>query len=430
MSSGLVHEIDAMVTVKGRQKRVTFAHKLFMDYLAACYICRPTQNINKSLKQAFPTWDDVAKYQEIVRACCGLMKGREEVIMQILNVLKTELKQDSYTYYHTMSSLQNECGLQTTYFVRYPSCGYPLSQILNTAKLVVIEDLTGEEDDDALPCNADIVINVGGLCEEKVTSPENSRVMRTLQRHRDNVISIHLRSGSHDVMEQMSSLLASSVESLIISYCYLAPEVVNSLSQMSKLAYLEIYASQPRFVQNTLALHGDLLVAAINAWKGHSRLQVLYLRDNHLPVSVCRPLLVAIAVNCPCLQELDMKCNTLSGCLAGFLQNPPSALRKLGLHMTDLHTDDMESLAAAFKARKLLHLEALDIMGNSLSGGAMIVLLTGMTAAVTAGKLQNLKVLHLTKTKLSEAALTPLLHALLNAMGDRKLKLCLGFWYQ
>ena len=79
--------------------------------------------------------------------------------------------------------------------------------------------------------------------------------------------------------------------------------------------------------------------------------------------------------------------NTLSGCLAGFLQNPPPALRQLALLSTHLQTEDIESL----------------------------------TAAVTAGKLQHLEEMILLDNHLSHAALGQLLHALLNTVGDRNL---------
>ncbi len=387
--SGLLHEIDAKITVRGRQRRVTFPHKLFMDYLAAWYICRFTQNIEESLKQAFPTWDDVQKHEEVVRACCGLMEGREEVIMHVISVLKVRLSTTHVnSYYFTASSLQNECRIQNPLFVQYPACGHPLSQVLNTAKLVVIEDLTGEEYDDALPCNADIVIDTHIFeYEENVTALVNSGVTRTLQRHRDHIIAIKQFSGSQDVMKQISPLLpSSSLGRLDMQHCYLPKELVNSVAEMPQLQHLTMYKSEPS--------HGDLLLVAIKAWHGHSQLQVLNVGYNFLPVSVCRPLLVAIAANCRHLEVLDMERNTLSGCLAGFLQNPPPALRVLYLDHTHLQAEDMESMAAAVSAGKLRHLECLDLSYN--------------------------------QPQLSEGVLTPLLYALLNTLGDRELTLKVG----
>ena len=87
--------------------------------------------------------------------------------------------------------------------------------------------------------------------------------------------------------------------------------------------------------------------------------------------------------------------NTLSGCLAGFLQNPPPVLRKLNLMGTHLQTEDMESL----------------------------------TAAVTAGKLQHLEEMILLDHHLSHAALVQLLHALLKTFGDRKLTFTIIYDY-
>ncbi len=383
-----MHEIDAKVTARGRQKRVTFPHKLFMDYLAAWYLC--TQNI-ENLKQAFPTWHDVMKHEEIVNASCGLMRGKDEVIMHVINLLKVELMQHIYpsNYYHTMSSIQNECGIQPPFFMVYPSYSQSLSEMLNTAKLVVITDLTGEGDDADLPCNADIVI-YADLCNYN----GNSGVTTTLHRHRDHIIAIWLHNGSQHGMEQIRSLLpSSSVGHVYMQNCYLPKEFASTLAQISQLKCLTIERSQPGGKSNSLASQGDLLVAAVKSWNGHSKLYLLDLGLNYLPVSVCHPLLVAIAANCPCLVWLDMKMNTLCGCLAGFLQNPPPALGVLHLAETDLHAEDMESLSTAVTARKLQHLEVLDLRGDN---------------------------------NLSEASVTPLLHALLTTLGDRKLKLYVG----
>ncbi len=452
MTSGLVHEIDAKVTVRGRQKRVTFPHKLFMDYLAAWYLCK--QNMQESLKRAFPTWDDVKKHKEVVKTCCGLMKGREEVIAHIVNVFKVAIMRvewENVSIFHVfeydiMSRIQEECKTRNPHFAVYPLYGCSLSQLLNTAKLVVIRDLTGEEHDAALPCNAEIIIDIhsGRWDRGSAATGETHGVMGTLQRHRDHIIAIYLEHGRQDVMDHVTSLLPSpSLECLYTDNCYIPKEVVNSLAQMPQLTFVKLH----RLKSEGETLHGDLLVNAIKAWNGRSKLQVLNLANNYLPVSVCCPLLVAIAANCPCLEVLDMSYNTLSGCLAGFLQNPPPAHRKLEMRYTDLKAEDIESLATAVTEGNLQCLEKLIMNGNIL-GGCLAGLLQNpppalreldlwcidlqaediesLAAAVRAGKLQHLDKLDTRGNNLSVAAVTLLLHALLNTMGDRKLKLYLG----
>ncbi len=420
-----------------------------MDYLAAWYICK--QDIQEHLNQAFPTYDDALTHGEIIRACITLMKGREEVIIHLIDVLKLKIKQHGWddTEKYTMSSLQTEYGIEKPYFAVYPSCGQYLSDILCTAKLVVIEELTGKEYDASLPCNADIIINLKNLgeYEKDITTLQKGPGMTTLQRHRDHIIAIHMKCGNPEMSQLMSSLLHSSpLGYLHIYQCYLLKEAINSFRQNPELTFLEIIRSNPYGSNNSLVTHGDLLVSAIKSWNGHSKLRVLNLSWNYLPVSVCSPLLIAIARNCPCLEKLNMGFNSLSGCLGGFLQNEPSvfekvamlawlskrpspvlSLRKLFLWEADLQADDIKSLTAASTEGTLQHLEGLYLQKNKLSEDVMTLLLHGLAASVTAGKLQHLGELDLWDNELSEAALTPFIHALLNSLGDRKLKLGLRY---
>ena len=306
MSSGLVHEIDAKVTARGRQIRVTFPHKLLMDYLAAWYLCK--QNIQEIMEQELPTWRAIKKYEEVVKACCGLMKGREEVMSHIIKAYKEEIKEGKWLHSmwkvadiddEHMESFQNESGAQIQHFVVYPKCGRPLSEVLNTAKLVVIyylADSVGEYDP-TLPCNADIVI-----IQHYMTLLHMNEDMRTLQRYRDHIIAIHLEGWPDDQMEHVSSLmLSSSLAYLSISNEYEHSTmdidqlkiIISSLAQMPQLMYLYLDANTYLSVSGSsdkVNLVGDLLLAAVKAWNGQSRLRVLYLWGNHLPVSVCRPL--------------------------------------------------------------------------------------------------------------------------------------------
>ncbi len=472
MTSGLVHEIDAKVTARGRQKRVTFPHKLLVDYLAAWYICQ--QNIQDILLQSFPTLYDVKKHEELIRFCCGLMKGREEVMTYLVKVYKQARWGYSTRFYFSadfkcMESLQNECGVKYPHFVDYPSQGQSLSEVLSTAKIVKIGNLTNENYDPTLPCCADIFIIADRRWDSRV---EMCGDMRTLQGHKEHISAIFLDGRPSDVMGQVSSLLPSSkLEYLRMQRCNSVPKaVVSSLAQMPQLTYLCLWRVR--------VSDGDVLVAAVKAWNGQSTLKVLNLFQTFLPASVCQPLLNAIAGNCPSFEVLFMNGNTLSGCLEGFLQNPPFEFRTLDVQETELQAEDIESLSAAVKAGKLENLGKLDIRNNKLSKDAITPLLKSLTTAVTAGKLQKLARLylrdhdlsgcltgflknpppalnkfHLSRTNLqpedikglatavrdgklqhlvvldlggnnlSEVALKPLLHALLNSLADRRLDL-------
>ena len=322
LTSGLVHEIDAKVTARGRQKRVTFPHKLLMDYLAAWYLCH--DNIQENLRQAFPTWDDVRKHEEVMRVCCGLMKGREDVIMHLVNLCKERIKEGKWIHsglyglshdYEFMVRLQNECGIKNPHFVVYPLHGHSLSQVINTAKLVIVHNLDYEVYEPTLPCYADIAIDPDDRWDPRAM--KTSGDMRTLQRYRDHIIAIDLKHWPCDVMEHVGSLLPSSSLACLYMYdCYVPKEVINSLAHMPGLMYLEISGGTFPHDDDD---DDDSLVAAVNGWNGQSKLRVLNLWSNHLPPSVCRPLLLAIAANCPCLEQLEISYNTLSGCLAGFL---------------------------------------------------------------------------------------------------------------
>ncbi len=367
MASGLVRQIDAKVTVRGRKKRFAFPHKLFMDYLAAWHLSS-SQNFQEIAKQIFPTWADIKNHEEIVKACCGLMKAGE-IRQHIINVLKSEQKilYDNFSFvlaYDTMSCIQKECGIQIPDLELYPSCGRSLSEVLNTAKLAVITKLTdGECDDNALPCNADIAINLAYGLDAKTLSKSGN--FRLLQKNRDHIIGINMKFYTGpEGMERICSLLASSsLRHLSLTNCYLPKAVVLGLSHMPRLTFLELCASN-RIGKDSLTSYGDLWVAAIKAWNGQSKLQVLKLCGNVLSTPVCNPLLIAIAANCPDLKHLDMRFNNLNGCLAGFLENPPPALSELYLDSTWLKTEDLEHLTAAFTAGKLQCLELLAIVSS------------------------------------------------------------------
>ena len=336
------------------------------------------------------------RHWEVVQVCCALMKGSEEVISYIVHVAKEEIiNGGGWVQTHSaISCLQKECGLQKPLFVVYPSCCHTLAEVLNTAKLVAIEDLTdtGEECDLTLPCNADIVID----CQKglDVTEVRMDEVMKTLHRYRDHIISIEVGNWSHEAMKHLSLLFPLPSLSVLSMYeCYIPKEVVCNLAQMHQLTYLKLEASSDDD-NDDLASHGDLLVAAIQAWNGQSKLKVVIL-SSKLPGSVYRPLLAAIAANCPCLQNFNVMNVTLSGCLVQFLRNPPPALKGLFLMNTHLLADDIDSLTTAVTSRRLEHLERVDLRGSNLS----------------------------------EAQVTPLLHAWLNTLGDRLLKLYIGNYF-
>ena len=474
LTSGLVHEIDAKVTARGRQKRVAFPHMLLMNYLAAWYLCK--QNILENLYQAFPTWKIVKKHEELVRVCCGLMKGKEEVITHLVEVCKEAIKEGNWIYgdsYPTltddehMMSFQNECGIEKPYFVVYPPCcevpafrrlpgvydpahGRSLSEVLNTAKIVEITDLslTGENGELTLPCNADIVIYLNRdinysahaehLESDFISTLSALKMHVALRTSRDHIMAITVGPGY--ICQNVSSLLPSS--SLVNLCCSLQEDVVKSLAKMPHLTHLALCRNATQV--SSLSSHADLFANAVKAWKGKSKLKELDLDNNDLPMSVCRPLLAAIAANCPCLEVLDMGHNTLHGCLAGFMQNPPPALRAMDLQSTDLQAEDMQSLAAAATAGKLQHLEILNLGNNSMSGCLTGFLqnppaqlkqfslsgtrpspedIESLTAAVKAGKLQHLEALNLGNYNLDkcETEVLPLVHALQTTLGDRKL---------
>ncbi len=395
LSSGLVHEIDAKLTARGRQKRVTFPHKLLMDYLSAFYMC--DQNTQENLEQVFPTWDYVKKHEEVMRAYCNLMKGRKEVMTHLIKVWTERIKGKWHCSWifdtRSMVSFQDECKLENPLFVVYP-CEGSLAKVLNTAKLVVIEELTGNENDSTMPCNADIVIIhtvFEDICGERALNMYEG--MKTLKRYKDHIIAMHLSQCNYTAIQLVNTLLPSSSLSNLYMYKFYVPyEVFQNLARMPNLTYLHLCGQVDGDADDILIPVVNPVVGAVAAWNGQSQLRVLSLWGQNLPVSVCGPLLVAIATNCPLLETLDIAGNALSGSLAGLLQNPPPKLKELCLMNIGLESEDIESLAVAVTAGKLQHLELLDISSNYML----------------------------------EEDVIPLLNALLDTLGDRKCLLDLG----
>ena len=394
---GLLFAKDAELTPQGIPEVMTFQHKLFMEYIAAVYLSEQTKQNPEYIKSVFPTWKDIEKHSEIFKFTCGLLKdtGADHIVDHAVECSKQycleQLEGGKFLsffkndrMFSTLDAIQREAGITNA------NCGvFPLHQQLHSmstvpsgAQFVVIKDLILKEEDLSVLAASDIVVSLVGdfpnFQKMSWNSHKMSGTIQTLQKCRENILAIQMFLCENELVSGIASLMpATRLAQLHIESCYLSPENISTLKGMPQLIYLSLQEI------DNLAPQGHHLVAAIQAWKGQSRLKKLDLLGNNLPASVCKPLLAAVAANCRRLEEIQLFRNTLTGFLAIFLQDPPSALTELWMNNTGLQAEDIESLAAALAEGKMQQLIVLDIRGNNLSETDASVLLHPLLNSTT-----------------------------------------------
>ncbi len=453
MKLGLLFGKDVEITTQGQPDVVMFQHKLLHEWTAAVYLSEQVKQNPNCLKSEFPTWEVIEKHKEFIMFICGLQEN-VDISKHVVNhagmilerMIRNKLNRDECLStlgeikgLSLLSSFQKEGPVMTPKFCIFPSShqSHSLSEALHQSEFVVVQDLIGEDCGATLSCNADIVLNID---DAERNEGKMEGALKTLNRCSERIISVHLLFCKSKTVDNIASLLpAKSLVQLCIVMCDASGTVVPALAEMPQLRYLMLLLNSENFTA-----YGDSLVAAVNAWKGKSMMRVFNLFGTMLPTSVCQPLLAAIAANCPCLRQLNLYENTLSGCLEAFLKDPPSRLKCLEIASTSLQEEDRESLTTAVSAGKLKELEELNIGYNTL-GGCLAGLLQdppprlrrlgmkdtslqaedieSLTTAVTTSKLQELEELDISNNNLAEAVVEPLLQALLETRSHRKLTL-------
>ncbi len=388
------------MTPQGIPEVMTFQHKLLMEYVAALYLSEVIKKKPDYVKSVFPTWRDIEKHSEVFNFICGILKdaGSNHVVDHAVGcVIQHSLKQledgkflsvfKDDRMFSSLDLIQQEAGSNNTNCEVFPSLrhSHSLSTVLSHAKFIVVKDLKGTTCDPTMPIAQDIVITLAGdfpkYKKKSWNSEEMAGTIKTLQKCRENIRAIQLFLCENETVNAITSLMpATRLAQLHIESCYLSPENISSLKEMRQLIYLSLQEI------DSLASHGRHLVAAIEAWEGQSSLRKLDLLGNNLAPSVCKPLLAAVATNCPKLEEIQLFRNTLTGSLDAFLQDPPPALTELWMNNTSPQTEDIESLAAALAGGKLQQLKVLDIRGNNLSETDADVLLSPQLSLNMDGK--------------------------------------------
>ncbi len=394
LKSGLLHETSVTITIRGRQQKLGFPHKLFQDYLSAFYIISSENDIKEHLKEYFPTWDAIVEHEEIVRFCCGLSRENDDIMCPIINSCKQRMTDHlSFSFFNYDSdrllSFQKELGTQVPKYVVCSSGGPSLSEVIHSAQLVYVEDLKDQQGIDGQSCDAtlhaDIVLDLSSRSRNPVKIDGS---LTTLLKCKPQILGIRLHGFDPVTVNQVCSLLPSSSLSAfnIENMIGVSTKVVEVLSEMPQLTDLAFKIISLRHE----GLFG--LMDGVRSWRGQSRLRVLDLSINNLPSRICKPLLQAVAANCRDLLEVQLDYNDLAGCLVGFLQDPPPQLCRLIVNRTGLTRNDVKSLTAAFREGKLEKLSWLDIRDNFID----------------------------------EKVLSELLHALLEAWSDKII--CTLFW--
>ncbi len=116
-------------------------------------------------------------------------------------------------------------------------------------------------------------------------------------------------------------------------------------------------------------------------------IEYIYLSNCQIRHSESKALLATLT-QCSNLLELDLSGNILTGCLDGFMANPPPLLREMNFDSTALNEQDIEGITQAFLKKKLTRLCRLSIEGlafNIFRCGRAPALVSAVVKNITIG---------------------------------------------
>ncbi len=402
LKSGLVLELDATITMRGRERRVGFPHKLFQDYFFAFYIMghrdekqdvswlkRIVQYVplvrnymsresNHKLKKWFPTLAEIMNHKGIVMFCCGLSKEDDATMHYIIEACIEHIRENCYLAYYgdyyskLLSTFQNECRDNDPKFVIFPSDGLKLSELMNSAELVYMKDLFGIESDSTQPCHAkqaDIIIDLHSI---KWDFTDMTKTLVTLHNCKPRILGVRLDACDVNVVNHVCSLLPSPYLMFLHILNSPMPATIKEVmpARSPELTDVHIHLSNTEllgtFSDSNPQLQRHLIGDALNALTSQCKVRSLKMRKiKHALVSddiANYHLLKTMTIHFPHLKkiDLDFKCTDYTGSvLAGFMENPPPTLEILRLLDIRLQEDDIRSMTSALKAGQLRNLKRI-----------------------------------------------------------------------
>ncbi len=350
MQLGLLFGHEDSAEIEDLPEALSFQHQLIQEYFAALFIAKQIQGDESFLAT---NYIDICGNSELLSFTCGHLASHDPrpVINYIANKEADKMLCDvgeTGSVYYSLERLQScydESSLEeiNPHLCIYPSCGYPLSNAIQSSKLVVIN----------------------GVNESDPLKLQTSSV--------PVIISFDRRNTYHDVKEV--GRLMKALSSAHINLLGIDGVLCDEKCKLGNFSQLKsIYYDLP----NNDILDKEKvrdLTDSINAWGSEPKLRVLvcvlpYISDRTRATVLYIPLIQALS-KCIHLTNLGMAGGNPDECIPALMGAPPPELKKLLLASSSKMDNVLESMTRAVRKKKLQKLELLSILTNHTSNAAL-----------------------------------------------------------
>ncbi len=349
---GLLFGQEVDIDTQHLPEVLSFQHKLIQEYFAALYIAEEIKANEAFLNDKFPTLQEIHSNSDLLRFICGHLASTDascitnHIAKAIADKIKdgwisnrAEIGKDWVDILEKGLDVLKSCheegsvsGINPCLCI-YPSCGYPLSDVIKNTQFVIITDVKRCDPLKLETSSVPVVINMTKE-QKEADEKEVGRLMEALSSRNSNLIAISIKNASdlHDSVCKLNSFSHLT----FISLAYSKTLTVNNVRDLTQS--INSHGSEPQLRSLSCTL------------------PILQVREEALALYM--PLIQALS-KCINLKDLELWDGNPSECIPGLMGAPPPNLKMLHLFNAQPLDAVVHSIATAVRNHKLQQLEEL-----------------------------------------------------------------------